>query len=84
MYSTAALLLVASVAAQTATVTRTVAATTVFTTPGPSITAVSDCHPHSTVKYIYDYKRWLEILALTPLAGAWLAKKSTRYLGLPQ
>jgi hypothetical protein len=57
MRSTAVFLFAASVAAQTATVTRTVAATTVFTTPGPSITAVSDCHPHSTVLYVYDYQR---------------------------
>ncbi|CAI9629628.1 zip-domain-containing protein [Alternaria burnsii] len=49
--SAAVLCLVGSVFAQTPTVTVTQAGatTTVFTTGIPSITAVSDCHPHSTV-----------------------------------
>jgi hypothetical protein len=33
----------------TVTVTQAGATTTVFTTGAPEITAVSDCHPHSTV-----------------------------------
>jgi hypothetical protein len=57
MRSAGVVLLIGSVAAQTSTVTRTLVATTVFTTPGPSITAVSDCHPHSTVLYVIDCQR---------------------------
>ena len=65
--STVVLLLAGSVAAQTATVTitSTVAdqTTTVFTTSAsPTFTAVSDCHPHSTVLYVRNVqakkKKW--------------------------
>jgi zinc transporter 1/2/3 len=43
--ATATLLLAASVAAQTTAAPTTSAA-------APAITAVSDCHPHGTVKYV--------------------------------
>jgi hypothetical protein len=73
--STAMMLFVAAVAAQTVTVTITAPPTASAT---PSITAVSDCHAHSTVKYVATLGI-LSRITLTLTGNSWCMVGTEEY-----